>query len=266
MTTTGILRRVLTLFTNIGQKLQSKFPQTQKNVHDYLGTRVPFNFNFVSIDISTLLDWTKKLKPKASQGLDILSNKIIKQLFPLIPEVFVKLINMSLTMGIVPSQLKTARVITIFKDGDKNSFNNYRPISLISIFGKFVEKIVCYQLVNFFNLHNLFYCHQYGFRKGHDTIHPLLHFTNNVKQALNQDRTIFNITIFIDLKKAFDTVPFDKLLLKLEHYGVRGKDLSWFDSYLSDRIQSVDVNGCNSKPQNIKMGVPQGRVLGPVLF
>ena len=196
-------------FINIGQNLQTKLPTIQRSVKDYLGTRVLFNFKFALIHHTTLNDWIKKLKPKASQGLDILSNRVIKQLFPLIPDVINKLVNMSLTTSIVPRELRTARVITIFKEGDKNSFTNYRPISLISAFGKFLEKIVCKQIVDFFNLHDLFYNHQYGFRKGHDTTHPLLHFTNNVKQALNQDRAIYNIKICIDLKKAFDTVPFD---------------------------------------------------------
>ena len=79
-------------------------------------------------------------------------------------------------------------------------------------------------------------------------------------------KEIYNISIFIYLKKEFDTVPFSKLLEKLEHYGVRGKELSWFTSYLTDRVQAVDVDGRLSKPQTVKMGVPQGSVLGPILF
>ena len=107
--------------------------------------------------MTDLLLERSKLKPKTSQGLDILSNKIIKLIFPKILSVIKKLINLSLKNGIVSDQLKTARVITIFKDGIKSSFNNYRPISLISSFGKFLEKIVSKQLLKFFNRHNLFY-------------------------------------------------------------------------------------------------------------
>ena len=98
---------------------------------------------------------------------------------------------------------------------------------------------------------------QFGFRSGYDTSYPLLHFTNNIKPALNLEKEIYNISIFIDLKEAFDTVPFSKLLVKLEHYGVRGKELSWFTSYLTERVQAVDVDGRLSKPQTVKMGVPQ---------
>ena len=129
-----------------------------------------------------------------------------------------------------------------------------------------MEKIVCKQLLRYFNRFNLFYKNQFGFRARYDTSYPLLHFTNNVKPALNLQDQIYNISIFIDLKKAFDTVPFDKLLLKLEHYGVRGKELNWFESYLSNRVQAVDVAGRISSTQIVKMGVPQGSVLGPILF
>ena len=122
-------------------------------------------------------------------------------LFPKIPQLISKLVNLSLTKGIVPNQLKSVRVITIYKDGDNSSFNNYRPISLISAFGKFIEKLVCKQLLNYFNRYNLFYKHQYGFRSGYDTSFPLLHFANNVKPALNLEENIYNISIFIDLKK-----------------------------------------------------------------
>ena len=140
-----------------------------------MGLKVPSTFIFNFIDEGDIIEACNKLKPKTSQGLDILSNKIIKQLFPLIPQVISKLINLSFNKGFVPLQLKNARVITIFKEGDKSSFNNYRPISLISAFGKFMEKLVCKQLLRYFNRYNLFYKNQFGFRAGYDTSYPLLH-------------------------------------------------------------------------------------------
>ena len=157
-------------------------------------------------------------------------------------------------------------MITIFKDGVRSSFTNYRPISLISAFGKFVEKFVCKQLVRYLNRFNLLYSNQFGFRAGYDTTLPLLHFTNKVKPALDISKQIYNISIFIDLKKAFHTVPFNLLLEKLDYYGVRETELRWFSSYLCNRVQAVDIQGKLSKKLTTKMGVPQGSVLGPVLF
>ena len=122
-------------FINIGQKLQKNLPVSNRSITDYMGLKVPSTFIFNFIDERDVIEACNKLKPKTSQGLDVLSNKIIKQLFPLIPQVISKLINLSFNKGFVPLQLKNARVITIFKEGEKSSFNNYRPISLISAFG-----------------------------------------------------------------------------------------------------------------------------------
>ena len=146
-----------------------------------MGNKVPSTFVFNFIDDRDIIEACSKLKPKTSQGLDFLSNTIIKQLFPKIPQVISRLVNLSFNKGFVPNQLKNARLITIFKEGDKSSINNYRHISLISAFVKFMEKLVCKQLLGYFNRYNLFYKIQFGFRAGYDTSYPLLHFTNNVK-------------------------------------------------------------------------------------
>ena len=167
-------------FINIGEKLQHKLPNSINSIKDFLGIPVPYKFSFVPLNEAELILECSKLKPKTSQGLDILSNKIIKQLFPKIPNVITKLVNQSFKNGVVTTHLKNARVVTIYKDGSKSSFNNYRPISLISSFDKFIERLVSKQLLKFFNRYNLFYKNQYGFRAGHDTSHPLLHFTNNI--------------------------------------------------------------------------------------
>ena len=136
-----MLRDLTIFFINIGKKLQQKLPNPTKSITDFLGFKVPSNFVFNFIDNSDIIEACNKLKPKTSQGLDVLSNKMIKLLFPKIPQVISKLINLLFAQGIVPNQLKSGRVITIYKDGDKSSFNNYRPISLISAFGKFMEKL-----------------------------------------------------------------------------------------------------------------------------
>ena len=181
---------------------------TDVGFESFLGTPNPHTFNFRKISEKELLTFCSKLKPKMSNGLDCLSNKLIKLTFPVIAPVITKLINMSLVTGTVLTQLKTSRVIPIYKDGSKSAFNNYRPISLISAFGKLVEKIVCAQLIYFLELHNILFEHQYGFRKNHDTIHPILHLIEKARMALSSSNTLYNIAVFIDLRKAFDTVYF----------------------------------------------------------
>ena len=137
---------------------------------------------------------------------------------------------------------------------------------MLSSFSKLLEKIVARQLIGFLNAHDLLYKHQYGFRAGHDTSQPVIHFTEKIYNALNQTPSSKTITIFIDLKKAFDTVDHQILLKKLEFYGVRNKEQTWFGNYLSEREQFVSFNGMNSEKVRIVCGVPQGSVLGPLLF
>ena len=120
--------------------------------------------------------------------------------------------------------------------------------------------------MGFLNAHNLLYKHQYGFRALHGTSHPLIHFTENIFASLNNSPPLFNLSIFIDLKKAFDTVNFDILLKKLEHYGVRNTENQWFRNYLTGRLQFVSASGAISDQRSIKCGVPQGSVAGPLLF
>jgi hypothetical protein len=170
----------------------------------------------------------------------------------------------SLSTGVVPSQLKIAKVIPIFKSGDQAALDNYRPISLLSNFSKILEKVVGNRLTSYLENNELLSPSQFGFRKGRSTMHPLVHFMNTVSTALNKKH--HSIAIFCDLRKAFDTVDHEILLKKLKKMGVGGVELEWFRNYLCDRKQFVFIDGNCSPLLSILLGVPQGSILGPLLF
>ena len=186
----------------------------------------------------------------------------------LIPDLIVfplcKIINLSFEKGIFPEAIKLARVIAIFKKGSTQDINNYRPISLLSIFDKIIEKLMYSRLYKFLDEHKILYDLQFGFRKNKSTIHSLIQITEQIKCSI--EKGMYGCGVFIDLKKAFDTVNHSILLSKLEHYGIRENALHWFTSYLSNRKQYVYNNGYSSEVKTIKCGVPQGSVLGPLLF
>ena len=135
---------------------------------------------------------------------------------------------------------------------------------MLSVFNRILEKLVFKRLSGFIDKYNLLYCKQFGFRSSHSTIHAILSITDNIQKAF--EKGTFSCGIFLDLSKAFDSVNHLILLEKLDHYGVRGLTRSWFTSYLSERKQFVSLGNINSEVSNISCGVPQGSVLGPLLF
>ena len=141
--------------------------------------------------------------------------------------------------GIFPDINKIAKVIPIHKKGPTNDVNNYRPISLLSTFSKIMEKLMAVRLNDFLQLHSIIYPNQFGFRAGCSTTHSLISIIETINKTIEQKK--FGCGVFIDLKKAIDTVNHNILLQKLEHYGIRDNALLWFKSYLTDRKQYVSV-------------------------
>ena len=157
-----------------------------------------------------------------------------------------------------------SKITPIFKSGEDNDANNYRPISLLSNFNRIFEKIMYNRMKDYIDKHNLLYSSQYGFRKGHSTQYAILDIVNAIQINMNQG--LFSCGVFIDLKKAFDTVDHNILLDKLNHYGFRGIINDWFSSYLNNRMQSTQIGPYISNKANVSYGIPQGSVLGPLLF
>lgn len=166
--------------------------------------------------------------------------------------------------GIFPEILKRGSITPIYKKADPRFLDNYRPVSTLPIFGKILEKILYERLYSYFSSKGIIYENQFGFRKHHSTSHAVNYSINHIIKELESKKHI--IGIFIDLSKAFDTISHLKLLQKLQFYGVRGKSLDIFASYLSDRKQKANFKGTHSGDLAVEYGVPQGSVLGPLLF
>ena len=152
----------------------------------------------------------------------------------------------------------------LFKAENPHLFNNYRQISILPIISKIFEKLIHKRLNKYLEHHKILYKYQFGFRERHST-ELALHFLNNYVANSFENRK-YALAVFLDFSKGFDTVNFEILLHKLEHYGIRGIPLKWFKSYLSGRQQHVVFNNKSSVNQFITTGVPQGSILGPLLF
>ena len=205
------------------------------------------------------------LKPKTSSGHDDITPKIFKSIFTALLSPCVHIINRSMETGIVPDELKRAKVIPIYKkSGSSLVMKNYRPVSLLPVFSKILERVVYNRLFNYLVKHSILHTSQYGFQINLSTEQAILELQDRVTNILENGKLC--VGIFMDLSKAFDTLDHSILLSKLQAYGIRGMALDWFRNYLSNRKQYVSINGTSSNHLPISCGVPQGSILGPLLF
>ena len=189
---------------------------------------------------------------------------IIKTVAPHIAAPFAHICNISFETGIFPTGMKLAKVTPIYKNDAHDEFSNYRPISLLPNFSKILEKLMFNRLTDFVNRCEILYEQQYGFRQNFSTDLALIELSDKIAEAMDNKKHMMGI--FIDLSKAFDTLNHSILLQKLSNYGIRGVANDWFKNYLTNREQYVIYNNILSSKCTITTGVPQGSILGPLLF
>ena len=256
-----VANRFNNFFAEVGSKLADKVPHVPASDENATSND---SFEFTHINNTDVLDIIHKLKNTKSVGLDDISVLALKMCALEITPSITYLINLSLQSGTFPKQWKRAKVIPIHKSGDKESPSNYRPISILPCVSKILERVVQRQIISYLHKNDILSSAQSGFRPLHSTITTLLKVTDDWLHAM--DRKEYTGAVFIDLKKAFDTVDSDVLIKKLNMIGINGTSCLWFKNYMSDRICRTLVNNELSSESKVTCGVPQGSLLGPLLF
>jgi len=250
-------------FSSVANELNSSIPVSHSCPMSYLNDNVlpsffvtPTTPNEISVIIANI--------KSTSSGYNSIPAVVFKKIGDLICRPISTIINSSFSNGVFPSELKRATIIPIPKSGNLQDKSNYRPISILPILSKIFERCMYNRLIKFIDKFSILTSFQFGFRKGKSTTDAILNFTNYMNKCFNNNE--YSLGIFVDLRKAFDTVNHDILLNKLCIYGVRGIALQWFQSYLYGRSHCVKLGSVFSDMETVNIGVPQGSILGPLLF
>ena len=252
-----------TYFTNIAPKLADELPQSEGSPLSFLSGNYPHSMAMPPVTTHETIQVINVLKNKKGH-MDEIPVHIIKQNKDLFAMPLTILFNQSVESGTFPERFKLAKIIPIHKTGCKSDLSNYRPISILSTFSKIFETLMKNQLILFLKQRNILNNRQFGFRPGLNTFDAVNTFMSDLYTSLNNHKSI--ISIFIDFSKAFDTVQPSILLDKMFHYGVRGCVHDWFKSYLHNRQQYTVFSNTLSTTRSVQLGVPQGSILGPILF
>lgn len=228
---------------------------------DYMGKSVTNSIYLADCSSEEIQKIIAELVNGKSSDIPI---RVIKRSSKIISPLLEKHFNHLMKSGVFPDELKLGKITPIFKKDNDELLENYRPVSTLPIFGKIFEKIIYERLYNFFMSQNVINSNQFGFRRGHSTSHALNYSVDHIQKALKAKKHVLGI--FIDLSKAFDTIDHKKLLVKLERYGIRGSAFKLIASYLTNRNQYIETLGEKSDLLPVEYGVPQGSVLGPLLF
>ena len=251
-------------FASAGKRIKNMIPSTSKDPIDYVKL-VSDRLIFSPVSEQYICKIVANLKPKRSCGYDQISNVLLKSLINVIKLPICKILNKSILMGEFPKLMKVAKVIPLYKNGSKLLPDNYTPILLLPVISKILEKVIFDQLVVYLNTNSVQYPKQFGFRRNHSTSDGIMNLVSDVLKSFKEKFML--VSVFIDLRKAFNTVSHSVILNKLIKLGIGGTELEWFTSYITGQKQFVAMNnGSVSKPSDITVGVQQGSLLGVLLF
>ena len=253
-------------FANVGK---NAFEKSQENFNDHQNFNDNINGNFnaetsfklVPVDVNTIILTVKELNNTNAYGSDGIPFKFIRDSLPIISFYITVIVNTSIVTHVFPHQWKHPHILPFYKSGDKDKVSNYRPISLLPILSKILEKVIANQLMSYLETNKLLSNHQHGFRSNLSTESALMQVTDKLYDNIEKKKV--SLLLLLDLSKAFDSVSHDILINKCKKLNI---DPRWFQSYLRNRCQSVRIDDVISTPQDISYGVPQGSILGPILF